>query len=205
MSRNQRLSSLLRDLARLIEEEAGRNVGFAAQLEELLVPALRNPRQKNSGARGPQDYSTVPDVLSALEKDGEDEFRFWLRSFDLVTLKAIIKSNGFDVARASQKWTDPDKFINLIAEQASARLRRGSAFLPPTSAEKVNACADGDSKSNADICRPIVHDMNPRPASDEAIARGCKCTIAKQEDGTPILDQNGKHLYVIEKGCPIHD
>jgi hypothetical protein len=70
-------------------------------------------------------------VLSELQTRGDEEFRFWLRSLDLPTLRAIVKSNGFDVARVSHRWTDPDKFTALIAEQTAARLKRGSGFLPP--------------------------------------------------------------------------
>lgn len=46
--------------------------------------------------------------------------------------------------------------------------------------------------------------MHPLPESQEAIARGCICTIAKKANGTPIFDQDGKQVYAIEKGCPIH-
>jgi hypothetical protein len=67
---------------------------------------------------------------------GEEEFRFWLRSLDLRTLKTIIKINGFDPAKASQRWRDLDKFVALIAEQTAARLRRGSAFLPAKASEE---------------------------------------------------------------------
>ena len=133
MPRNQKLSVLLRDLAHLLDQEAARNDEFAARLEALLTPALGGRPSKHSGTRAQPHAVEVPDVLSALEEQGEEEFRFWIRAFDLATLKAIVKSNGFDVARASQKWTDPDKFINLIVEQTSARLRRGSGFLPPPS------------------------------------------------------------------------
>ncbi|GEM_PF-733782 len=269
MPRNQKLSGFLRALAHLLEEEAARNVEFAARLDVLLTPVLRSPQSRNSRPDGQPHFAGVPDVLSALVEKGEEEFRFWLRSFDLATLKAIIKSNGFDVARSSRKWTDPDKFINLIVEQASARLRRGSGFLPPpTGTNKENDLAerknmditkkvivhsfeaydihfdryntsprkatleaisrirtarviagtdeeidasrlDGDEMyrsniSNADVRSLTRRDTHPLPDSHEAIARGCKCTIAKKANGSPILDQNGNQLYVIEKGCPIH-
>ena len=130
MPRNQKLSGLLKGLAQLLEEEAARNVEFSAQLNLLLNPVQASPKPKNPRARGNQSSATTPDVLSTLEELGEEEFRFWLRTFDIRTLKEIVKSNGFDVARASHKWTDPDKFLNLIVEQTSARLRRGSGFLP---------------------------------------------------------------------------
>ena len=75
----------------------------------------------------------VPDVFAAMQEKGEGEFRFWLRSLDIATLKAIVKKNGFDPAKVSTRWTEPDKFVVLIAEQLVARLKRGSAFLPTKS------------------------------------------------------------------------
>ncbi len=128
MPHNEKLSGLLRDLFGLVEDEAERNPAFARRLEAVLGHRLA-PRPKKERRR-PIPLKDVPDVLSALQEKGEKEFRFWLRDFDLQTLKAIVKVNGFDVARASQKWTDPDKYVALIAEQAVARLRRGSGFLP---------------------------------------------------------------------------
>lgn len=130
MPREQKLSSLLKGLGKLLEDEAENNPEFAERLKRLLTPLLPSAESKKKNSSKPSRAVVVPDVLAALENQGEEEFRFWLRSFDLATLKAIVKSNGFDVTRSSQKWTDPDKFINLIVEQASARLRRGSSFLP---------------------------------------------------------------------------
>ncbi len=132
MPRHQRLSILFRELAQLVDAEAAVNPEFAEKLDALLTPTLGGAKQSTkSRSRADADAAVVPDVLTALEAKGEEEFRFWLRSFDLATLKAIVKFNGFDVARTSQKWADPDKFIDLIAGQATARLRRGSGFLPP--------------------------------------------------------------------------
>ena len=132
MPRHQKLSTLLRDIAQLVDEEASVNPEFAARLDAFLTATVGGAQQSaKSRARVPLHSVVVPDVLTALESKGEDEFRFWIRSFDLATLKAVVKANGFDVAKTSQKWNDPDKFINLIVEQASARLRRGSGFLPP--------------------------------------------------------------------------
>ena len=130
MPREQKLSSLLKGLGKLLEDEAESNPEFAARLERLLAPLRPSSETRKKNGNKSSRAVVVPDVMAALEKQGEVEFRFWLRTFDLATLKAIVKSNGFDVTRASQKWTDPDKFLNLIFEQSTARLRRGSSFLP---------------------------------------------------------------------------
>jgi hypothetical protein len=68
-------------------------------------------------------------TYSMREEKVEEEFRFWLWSLNPRVLKAIVKANGFDPGEISQRWTEPDKFVELIADQTAARLRRGSAFL----------------------------------------------------------------------------
>jgi len=126
----QTLTRALRSLLTLVEEEASRNADFAQQLE-AIVSDLPSPAAGRKSQKPTAPDSPPPDVLAAYEAKGEDEFRFWLREHDLATLKAIIKANGFDPGKNSQRWSEPDKYIGLIAEQTAARLRRGSAFLPP--------------------------------------------------------------------------
>jgi hypothetical protein len=113
-----------------MEEEAARNPAFAERLEDI-TSGLPSGKSKRFPKRPVTVHvEEIPDVIAAIQEKGETEFRFWLRSLDLSTLKAIVKVNGFDPAKASQRWIDPDKFIGLIAEQTNARLRRGSGFLP---------------------------------------------------------------------------
>lgn len=126
----QKLIHVFRDLMALIEEEATHNPVFAEKLEKI---ALNTPSGKNKTSqkrRGNTAIRETPDVIDILQNKGEIEYRFWLRSLDILTLKSIVKQNGFDPAKASQRWTDPDKFVALIVEQSNARLRRGSSFLP---------------------------------------------------------------------------
>jgi hypothetical protein len=127
----QKLTHVLRALLALVEDEAAHNSVFAQRLEAIVADLPAGSIGKKSGKSKKTDKSIeVPDVLKALQGKGDTEFRFWLRDFDLTTLRAIVKANGFDPGKNSQRWTEPDKFIALIAEQTAARLRRGSAFLP---------------------------------------------------------------------------
>lgn len=125
------LKKRLKALLDVIESEATQNPAFAAQLAAVLGDALPKP---GTGIRAPSRQSRpmpIPDVFTALQEKGHEEFRFWLRTLDRSTLKAIVKQNGFDPAKASRRWKDSDKFIALVHEQTQARLKRGSAFLPP--------------------------------------------------------------------------
>ena len=136
MHSTQKLARALRSLLSLVEEEAARNPSFAARLEEVsssLPTASRKKKSKDIPARPAKE---VPNVFEIQREKGEDEFRFWLRSLDLHLLKAIVKANGFDPGKNSQRWSEPDKFADLIAEQTTARLRRGSAFLTPKSKDE---------------------------------------------------------------------
>jgi hypothetical protein len=130
MQPTKKLTRVFRDLIVLIEEEAARNPAFAERLEEITSGPPSRKSKRFSKRHVAAHVGGPPDVMAAIQEKGETEFRFWLRSLDLSTLKTIVKVNGFDPAKASQRWTDPDKFVGLIAEQTNARLRRGSGFLP---------------------------------------------------------------------------
>ena len=136
MSNSKTLVGILRGLAQLVEEEAEKSPDFAARLDAVLAPVRSRSQLTIREGKVRPRISNIPDVLTALEEKGEDEFKFWLRNYDISVLKSIIKANGFDVSRTSQKWKDPDKLQKLILEQASARLRRGSGFLPVSQNDK---------------------------------------------------------------------
>jgi len=114
-----------------IDKEASQNPAFAAQLSGVFGDHACDPVTRNRPTSGHTRVTSIPDVFKAMQEKGEEEFRFWLRSLDIPTLRAIVKRNGFDPARASQRWKDSDKFIALVSDQTLARLKRGSAFLPP--------------------------------------------------------------------------
>ncbi len=141
MQSAKKLIHALRDLLKLVEEEAGRNPDFAARLESIAANFPSKGGEKAAKNKRTAKLLVVPDVFAALQEKGEREFRFWLRSLDITTLKAIVKKNGFDPAKASARWTEPDKFVALIAEQTVARLKRGSAFLPTKSENSGGAAS----------------------------------------------------------------
>ena len=89
-----------------------------------MVSAKKDTKTRTIGP-----VEATPNVFAVRQEKGEEESRFWLRSLSPRVLKAIVKANGFDPGKTSQRWTEPDKFVDLIAEQTAARLRRGSAFL----------------------------------------------------------------------------
>jgi hypothetical protein len=130
MQPTKKLTPFLRDLLALVDDEANRNPEFAAKLNALMAEL---PSRSARPPRPPKIAVSVPDVFAALQQKGESEFAFWVRTLDIPTLKAIIRANGFDPAKASQRLTDLDKFARLVIDQTAARMKRGSAFLPPKS------------------------------------------------------------------------
>lgn len=127
MQSKPKLTNALKALVTLLEEEASKNPAFAEKLENALSE-LPDTQKKKSKKASPK--LSPPDIAEAFQEKGETEFRFWLRDFELPMLKAIVKQNGFDPGKNSLRWKEPDKFIDLIVEQTTARLKRGSAFLP---------------------------------------------------------------------------
>jgi hypothetical protein len=71
---------------------------FAAKLEAILSPLP-------DIAPGKSKTKTVsaPDVYAEFDAKGSDEFAFWLRTLDFATLKAIVKTNGFDPGKTTSK------------------------------------------------------------------------------------------------------
>jgi hypothetical protein len=131
MQSTKKLIHALRDLLKIVEEEADQNPIFASRLEAIAAELpSKFGRNTSIGKTATRSAIIAPDVFAALQEKGEQEFRFWLRSLDIIILKKIIKINGFDPAKVSARWTEPDKFVALIVEQSVARLKRGSAFLP---------------------------------------------------------------------------
>ncbi len=130
MQPTKKLTPILRDFLALVDDEATRNPEFAAKLEAIMAELPARPVRP---PRLPKSAVSIPDVFAVLQEKGEVEFGFWVRTLDIPTLKAVIRSNGFDLAKTSQRWTDPDKFAKLVVDQTMARMKRGSAFLPPKS------------------------------------------------------------------------
>ena len=131
MQSTKKLTVVLRDLVALLEDESARNPAFAQSLEDVLAGLPSRAGRPSRRFKSSKPLPPAPDVFAALQEKGESEFRFWVRSLDVPTLKSIIKANGFDPGKASQRWTDQDKFVALVADQTVARMKRGSAFLSP--------------------------------------------------------------------------
>ncbi len=68
------------------------------------------------------------DPFAMLRQSNEQGLREALTTLDLASLKAIVRAYRLDPARLSARWTAPERIIDLIVEQALARLNHGRAF-----------------------------------------------------------------------------
>src|SRR5262245_34923813 len=119
MQHSKTLTKILREIAALVEQEAQKNPEFALELERILQPVARPVK----GKRREQDArkAPLPDVYREFQTRGEEEFKFWLRDMDRGMLRSIVKMNGFDPSRLSNRWVTGEKFVSLITEQVKAR------------------------------------------------------------------------------------
>jgi hypothetical protein len=119
------LIDTLRAVASQIEADPALTVrlmaGTATKLEHE-APRQATPRPARAVVAPPLDPFAV------LRQSGEHGLQQALASLDLASLKAIVRAYRLDPARISARWTTPERIIELIVEQALARLNHGRAF-----------------------------------------------------------------------------
>jgi hypothetical protein len=127
MRKEKQLINFFRRLVELISEEAARNPEFSIKVESLLseLPSEKRTLVKPSKL----EKLPAPDIYAEYSNRGEAEFRLWLRSQPIQTLRAIISREDMDPARRAAKWKDVEKLAEFIAASHATRLSRGSAFM----------------------------------------------------------------------------
>ena len=97
----------------------------------MAGPAMKTESSETAQAapRPAREVVAPPlDPFAVLRKSGEQGLREALASLDLASLKAIVRAYRLDPARISARWTASERIIELIVEQAMARLNHGRAF-----------------------------------------------------------------------------
>jgi hypothetical protein len=121
----QALVETLRALASQVEADPE----LAARL--MAGPAMKGGHEAPTQAPPRLAREVVApalDPFAVLRQLGEQGLQQALASLDLVSLKAIVRAYRLDPARISARWTAPERVIELIVEQAQARLNHGRAF-----------------------------------------------------------------------------
>ena len=129
MPRRPSTRTILRRLANAIADQAAANPEFDAEIRLILdqspQDALRN-RPDRSVSMKTKDI--VHDPFEAWEQKRED-FPAWLETLSVSELRAIVRTNGFDPARLSDRWRSKGRFIDLISRRVESRKSQGDVFL----------------------------------------------------------------------------
>ena len=136
------LRNTLNRLMRVVIEEAERNPGFEAALNDALdlTSSKRRPAKAEALAQGGDSEAKrgknrrTPAVLDPVQivRDGEPALRSALEKLSLEQLRDIVAEYGMDPGRLAMKWNAPERVIDRIVEMSVARAHKGNAFRKPT-------------------------------------------------------------------------
>jgi hypothetical protein len=119
------LAEVLRAVASQIEADPT----LATRLMSGTATKAEHERSAQAPSRSAREVVAPPlDPFAVLRQSGEQGLREALTALDLASLKAIVRAYRLDPARISARWTAPERIIELIVEQAMARLNHGRAF-----------------------------------------------------------------------------
>lgn len=119
------LVETLRAVAAQIEADPA----LAAQLMNTSAKKVEPDAPVETAQRTTRTVVEPPiDPFAVLRESGEPGLQQALATLDLAALKAIVRAYRLDPARISARWTAPERIIELIVEQAQARLNHGRAF-----------------------------------------------------------------------------
>jgi hypothetical protein len=113
----KKVARILRTLARKVEE----NPDLLKDMELSLgdIPAVK---------RKEKELPINFDIFQIFAEGGEMALRQKLETFDLRTLKRIIRQHGFDPSKLAEKWRKKERILSLIIERVSARSDKGKVF-----------------------------------------------------------------------------
>jgi hypothetical protein len=119
----------LTEALRVVASQIEADPTFATRL--MAGPAIKTTSGETAQAvpRPAREVVAPPlDLFAVLRQSGEQGLREALVALDTASLKAIVRVYRLDPARISARWTAPERVIELIVEQALARLNHGRAF-----------------------------------------------------------------------------
>lgn len=68
------------------------------------------------------------DIFSIYSVNGEKALRNELEKLSMSQLKTIIRQNGFDPTKLSDKWRNKKRLIELIVDRVKSRSTKGQVF-----------------------------------------------------------------------------
>ncbi len=132
------LKRAIRNLAKVISEEADRNPEFEIRVREALGLPTGDGKDSRSrqSSNAPNPGSSrgrnrrTPAVLDPvhLAEESEQLLRERLAPLAVDQLKDIVADYGMDPKKLVMKWRSRDRIIDHIVELAISRSRKGDAF-----------------------------------------------------------------------------
>ena len=131
------LRTVLRNLVKVVSDEAERNPEFAERLWVVFKSAMATrPAKTTSAASGASSKTSrpanrrPPAVLDpvALAGKGEEVLRAELAPLTLDQLKDIVADYGMDREKLVMKWKTPSRVSDRIVEISIKRAHKGDAF-----------------------------------------------------------------------------
>ena len=131
------LRTVLRNLVKVVSDEAERNPEFAERLWVVFKSAMATrPAKTTSAASGASSKTNrpanrrPPAVLDpvALAGKGEEVLRAELAPLTLDQLKDIVADYGMDREKLVMKWKTPSRVSDRIVEISIKRAHKGDAF-----------------------------------------------------------------------------
>ena len=133
-----KLDQAMRNLAKVISEEARRNPefedrlldaiglsvtkdGFSSSLQRANVAKEETTRGRNRRARA------VLDPIQMVQ-ESEEKLREQLSVLTVEQLKDIVADYGMDPSKLVMKWRIRERIVNHIVDMANSRSRKGDAF-----------------------------------------------------------------------------
>ena len=118
------LKKTLLALTGVVLEEAERNPGFAAQLEQALGAGSAPVSPKRSRSRA----QALVDPVAVLDDVGEAGLRGRLQPLTLEQLLDVVAEFGMDPAKLVMKWKSTDRIVDHIVDSSKRRSSKGDAF-----------------------------------------------------------------------------
>ena len=112
--------TLVRPVAKVIEDEADRNPEFSRRIQAALAEAREKATRRR---RSPP----VLDPMDIARSGGKDALRARLAELDIERLKDIVSQYALD-SRA-MRWKTRERILDTIVEVAHYRARKGEVFL----------------------------------------------------------------------------
>ena len=114
----KKVANLLRSIAIKIEK----NPEFLNDLN-LTIEEVPTPKKKKRKSKG-----TEINIFEIYSDKGKDGLILELEKLSVSQLKDIIRQNGFDPTKLSEKWRKKDRLIDLIVSKVKSRSEKGQVF-----------------------------------------------------------------------------